>query len=128
MSTLIQIAIQPHEQDDEAKLLSLATEKAGIPKQAVREWRIRKRSIDARRAPVKMNLQIEIWQGDEERKGIHPFVPQPVSDAKKIAIIGMGPAGMYAALRAIEGGMKPVIFERGKDVRARRRDLAQITK
>jgi uncharacterized FAD-dependent dehydrogenase len=51
-----------------------------------------------------------------------------VSDSKKIAIIGFGPAGIYAALRAIEGGFKPVIFERGKDVRARRRDLAKITK
>ena len=51
-----------------------------------------------------------------------------MSDSKKIAIIGFGPAGIYAALRAIEGGFKPVIFERGKDVRARRRDLAKITK
>jgi uncharacterized FAD-dependent dehydrogenase len=128
MSTLVQISILPHEQEDEATLLNAALKKARILKKDVREWRIRKRSIDARRAPVKINLQIEIWQGDEEKKGIHPFVPQAVYDAKKIAIIGMGPAGMYAALRAIEGGFKPIIFERGKDVRARRRDLAMISK
>ena len=128
MSTLVQISILPHEQEDEAMCLEKALKKAKILKKDVREWRIRKRSIDARRAPVKMNLQIEIWQGDDQRKGIHPFVPQAVSDAKKIAIIGMGPAGMYAALRAIEGGFKPIIFERGKDVRARRRDLALISK
>ena len=120
--------MEPHEQEDEALLLNLALSKSKILKKNVREWRVRKRSIDARRAPVKLNLQIEIWSGQEERKGIHPFFPKDVSDSKKIAIIGFGPAGIYAALRAIEGGFKPVIFERGKDVRARRRDLAKITK
>ena len=128
MSTLIQISIMPHQLEDKDLLLDLALDKAKILKRDMRDWRIRKRSIDARRAPVKMNLQLEIWLENDERKGIHPFVPQKVSDAKKIAIIGMGPAGMYAALRAIEGGFKPIIFERGKDVRARRRDLAKITK
>lgn len=128
MSTLVQISVLPHQQEDEAMLLNLALDKANMLKKDVREWRVRKRSIDARKAPVKMNLQIEIWQGNDQREGIHPFVPQAVSDTKKIAIIGMGPAGIYAALRAIEGGFKPVVFERGKDVRARRRDLAKITK
>lgn len=128
MSTLVQISVLPEEQENEAKLLSLALKKSRINKKDVREWRIRKRSIDARRAPVKINLQIEIWQEHDERKEIPPFTPQAVSDTRKIAIIGMGPAGIYAALRAIEGGFKPVIFERGKDVRARRRDLAKITK
>ena len=128
MSTLIQISILPHEQEDEALLLELALEKTKILKKDVCDWRIRKRSIDARRAPVKMNLQIEIWLENDEKKEIHPFVPQAVSDEKKIAIIGLGPAGIYAALRAIEGGFKPIVFERGKDVRSRRRDLAKITK
>ena len=128
MSTLVQIAVLPHQQEDETLLLRLALDTSKIPRKNVREWRIRKRSIDARRAPVKINLQIEIWQASDTREGIPPFVPQTVSDAKKIAIIGMGPAGLYAALRAIEGGYKPIIFERGKDVRSRRRDLAKITK
>jgi hypothetical protein len=73
MSTLIQISMEPHEQEDEALLLNLALGKSKILKKDVREWRVRKRSIDARRAPVKLNLQIEIWSGHEERKGIHPF-------------------------------------------------------
>ncbi len=106
MSTLLQISVFPHEQEDEDLLLNLALEKSKILKKDVREWSIRKRSIDARRAPVKINLQIEIWQEDDERKGIATFVPQPVSDTKRIAIIGFGPAGMYS----------------------RRRDLAMITK
>ncbi len=128
MSTLIQISVEPNKQEDEVLLLNLALSKSKISIKDVREWRIRKKSIDARRSPVKINLQIEIWSQCEERKGIYPFVPQVISESKKIAIIGFGPAGIYAALRAIEGGLKPIIFERGKDVRSRRRDLAKITK
>ncbi len=128
MSTLIQISILPHEQEDEAKLLKLALDKSEIQEADVVDWRIRKRSIDARKAPVRMNLQIEIWLENDERIGIHPFVHQTVSNAKRIAIIGIGPAGMYAALRAIEGGFKPIVFERGKDVRTRRRDIAKTMK
>ena len=59
----------------------------------------------------------------------YPRIYSPdVSAKKEIAIIGAGPAGLYAALRAIEAGLKPIVFERGKDVRARRRDLAIINK
>jgi len=128
MSTLVQISILPHKQEDENYILDLAFEKARLRKSDIKDWRIRKRSIDARRAPVKLNLQIEFWLKDEEILTIPPFVSQDVSEAKKIAIIGSGPAGLYAALRAVEAGLKPIVFERGKDVRARRRDLALINK
>lgn len=128
MSTLIQISVLPHEQEDETTLLRMAVAKAKLKQNDVREWRVRKRSIDARRAPIKINLQLELWLTNDQRDSLSPFIPQSVSDSKKIAIIGLGPAGIYAALRAIEAGFKPIIFERGKDVRARRRDLAKITK
>lgn len=126
MSTLVQISILPHKQEDESYILDLAFEKAKLRKHDINDWRIRKRSIDARRAPVKLNLQIEFWLQNEVREDAPPFIPQYVSEAKEIAIIGSGPAGLYAALRAIETGLKPIVFERGKDVRARRRDLASI--
>jgi uncharacterized FAD-dependent dehydrogenase len=128
MSSLVQISVLPNQQEDESVILPLALEKAKIKKKDIREWRIRKRSIDARRKPVKINLQVEFWKKDEVRKAIPAFIPQQVSGAKEIAIIGAGPAGLYAALRAVEAGLKPIIFERGKDVRARRHDLAKINK
>jgi len=128
MSTLVQISILARQQEDEAFILDVALEKAKLRKNDIKDWRIRKRSIDARREPIKINLQIEFWLQHEERDIIPPFVPKNVSEAKSIAIIGAGPAGLYAALRAIEAGLKPVIFERGKDVKARRRDLARINK
>ncbi|MEM7084669.1 MAG: FAD-dependent protein [Bacteroidota bacterium] len=128
MSLLVQISIAPHKQKDENYILDLAFEKVRLRRNDIKDWRIRKRSIDARRAPVKLNLQIEFWLKGEEKSAITPYQSKDVSEAKKIAIIGAGPAGLYAALRAVEAGIKPVVFERGKDVRARRRDLARINK
>ncbi|WP_410005406.1 NAD(P)/FAD-dependent oxidoreductase [Aequorivita nionensis] len=128
MSKLVQIAILPRQQEDLDYILELALEKEKLRKEQISDWRIRKRSIDARRKPIKLNLQIEIWLKGEKREIIPPFIPQNVSSSKEIAIIGAGPAGLYAALRAIEAGLKPIVFERGKDVRERRRDLAAINK
>lgn len=128
MSRLVQIAVLPRQQEDLDFILERALEKEKLRKENISDWRIRKRSIDARRKPIKINLQIELWLKGEKRETIPPFVPKNVSKAKKIAIIGAGPAGLYAALRAIEAGLKPIVFERGKDVRERRRDLAAINK
>lgn len=128
MSVLVQISILPRQQKDEAYILDLGLEKAKLRKNDISDWRIRKRSIDARREPIKINLQIEFWLKGEERAVIPSFVPQNVSDTTEICIIGAGPAGLFAALRAIEAGMKPIVFERGKDVRSRRFDLAKINK
>ncbi len=95
------------------------------------EFSLRKvrQSIDARKGQVKINLDIEIYSGKvpppemEFRKEYQEVAHQP-----QAIIVGAGPAGMFAALRLIELGIKPILLERGKDVRARRRDLAAINK
>jgi uncharacterized FAD-dependent dehydrogenase len=88
----------------------------------------RKRSIDARNKQIKINCQFDVYLLNEKPETIVGFSPQPVHDKKTVVIIGAGPAGLFAALRCIELGIKPVVFERGKDVRARRRDLAKLNK
>lgn len=128
MSIMVQIAVLPRQQEDLDYILELALEKQKLRRENIGEWRIRKRSIDARRRPIKISLQIEMWPKGEKREVIPPFIPQNVGNSKKIAIIGAGPAGLYAALRAVEAGLRPIVFERGKDVRERRRDLAAINK
>ena len=128
MSTLVQISVLPSQQEDTSFILELALQKAKLYGIDIKDWRIRKRSIDARRVPIKINLQVEFWLKNEQKETIPAFIAQEVSSKKEIAIIGAGPAGLYAALRAIEAGLKPIVFERGKDVRARRRDLAIINK
>jgi uncharacterized FAD-dependent dehydrogenase len=88
----------------------------------------RKRSIDARKRQLIINAYFEVFV-DERIPEFNPdFNPITIDSAKKVAIIGAGPAGLYAALRALELGWKPMVFERGKKVKERRKDLAKITK
>lgn len=128
MSALVQIVIKPQQQADLEFIYRLGLQKAKLNPNEVVDWRIRKRSLDARKATIKMNVQLEFWKVGEVREPTQVWTAKTVDSEKKIAIIGAGPAGLYAALRAIEAGITPVVFERGKDVRARRRDLAAINK
>lgn len=92
-------------------------------------YKILKRSIDARKASVKVNLQVELaGTHDELTTQLHEPIYQNVQDKKKIVIVGAGPAGYFAALRCLELGVKPIVLERGKNVQDRRRDLADINK
>lgn len=96
------------------------------------DWRITRRSIDARKKPVKVNAGILCAIGPEHPEVSAPFKPvafTPVSkDARQVVIVGGGPAGYFAALRAIELGWKPIVVERGKDVDSRRTDIAILNR
>ncbi len=87
-----------------------------------------KRSIDARNRNIYVNCSFEVYLQGEEIPKLPGIDLTDVSESHSIAIIGSGPAGLFAALHLIELGLKPVIFERGKDVRSRRRDLAVLNK
>jgi uncharacterized FAD-dependent dehydrogenase len=92
-------------------------------------YRIAKKSVDARSRNIKINFTLEV----AAQKALPPrhlttFKYQNVAAKKQILIVGAGPAGMWAALRCLELGLKPIILERGKDVRSRRRDLKAITR
>lgn len=88
-----------------------------------------RQSIDARSRQVKVNVQAEVYVNEQPPSLIETPLEYPdVSNSPQALIVGCGPAGMFAALRLIELGIKPILFERGKDVRARRRDLAAINK
>lgn len=88
----------------------------------------RKRSIDARKSDIKINCSLEVYLNEEVIPKETFYTGQTVNSGKEIAIVGAGPAGLFAALHAIELGLKPIVFERGKDVRSRRRDLAKLNK
>ena len=122
----IQLSVLPEQAKSEEFLKTAIENSTGLKKFS---FKILKRSIDARRKPVKINLQIGVYlPGELELNEVDQKKYQNVSNAKKVIIVGFGPAGMFAALKLIERGIKPVIIERGQDVRTRRRDLAAITK
>ncbi|MFK8038242.1 MAG: NAD(P)/FAD-dependent oxidoreductase [Crocinitomicaceae bacterium] len=87
-----------------------------------------KRSIDARKSKIVYQLRYDIYINEEPKMEAPYFQPKEFKSSEAIHIIGAGPAGLFSALAAIEAGIKPVIFERGKSVRDRRRDLAAINK
>ncbi len=93
-------------------------------------YHIIKRSIDARAKTIWINLTVKAFINEPfAQREILPFYFKDVSKAdKKVIIVGAGPAGLFAALKLIEAGIKPIILERGKDVRSRRRDLAALNK
>ncbi|MEO0894778.1 MAG: FAD-dependent protein [Bacteroidota bacterium] len=124
----VQIRVQPESYDNKEKWLSLAARQAGVPRKAIRHVKLIRRSIDSRKSPVFV-LRLRLWLNEEvEEQDYGEFPLQDVSKAPEVHIIGLGPAGLFAGLELIELGYKPVILERGKGVRERRRDLAKLTR
>jgi uncharacterized FAD-dependent dehydrogenase len=93
-----------------------------------KSYKIVKRSLDARKKPIIFRCKVKVWEGQPpiNQEGNWNF--QNSNPSNKVHIIGFGPAGMYAALTLLEKGIQPIIWERGKAVQERRRDLAAINK
>ncbi len=130
MQKNLTIKISPSEAGDDIAIRRLIANTLSVPQEQVRGYHIEKKSLDARSRQTwfLLNLLVFIDEPFYEHK-LTPLAFKDVSKSKeKIVIIGAGPAGLFAALRLIEAGIKPVLLERGKDVRARRRDLAAINK
>lgn len=104
-------------------------EKQSLNSQKYTSFKIQKRSIDARSRQIKVNVLVDFYESNEAKHEISYSKPSKISEnSKTVIVIGAGPAGMFAALKLLELGIKPILIERGKDVRDRRRDLAAINK
>jgi len=124
------LELTPEEAYDPELFQEVVLRKAGLPidSQEVTTRQV-KRSIDARGRAIKVNVQAELFFREIAPPLLaHQASYKNVSNSDPIIIVGAGPAGLFAALRAIELGVKPIIVERGKDVQARRRDIAAINK
>ncbi len=125
----LELVLRPEDVNDENTIRNIASRTAGISENEIRNVVILRRSIDARSRQVKIRVIVDIYVNEDyQKQEFNKPEYKDVSNAKQVIIIGSGPAGLFAALRLIELGIKPVIFERGKDVRSRRRDLAAINK
>jgi uncharacterized FAD-dependent dehydrogenase len=129
MSKQIQINLTPASAADDASIKKIAASLAGIDQSAVTSIRIIKRSVDARKKNIRVNLTVDVLtEEDSEINEIAPFTPKNVANSQEVIIVGAGPAGLFAALRLIELGLRPVIIERGKDVSSRKVDIARISR
>lgn len=123
----IQFQCSPEEALNEQFLRNKIARELKLPNDSF-AFKWHKRSIDARKRDIKINATFVVFPDGIVPEFDPDFAPQNVQDAPEVHIIGAGPAGLYAGLRALELGLKPIVFERGKDVRARRRDLAALNK
>jgi uncharacterized protein len=124
----IEIVCPPGQQDDEAVLKKTAATALNISAQKITAVKILKRSIDARGRKVVYRMSVQVFVDETYQPETFSVNYPDVKGAKKVIIVGAGPAGLFAALRCVELGLKPVVLERGKDVKQRRRDLANINK
>ncbi|MBS1654849.1 MAG: FAD/NAD(P)-binding protein [Bacteroidetes bacterium] len=130
MQKTITLKLLPSEASDNSTIKDYIAKSAAIKKVSITGFTILKQSIDARGKQPWINLTLTAFINEPfQSRPQQQFSFKDVSTAeKKVIIIGAGPAGLFAALQLIELGIKPVILERGKDVRARRRDLALLNK
>ena len=123
----IQLRINLIEERKEDILLYKASKKLNLNKNEISGVKILRKSIDARKKDIIFNYKVAVYINEEiNDKSEYNFDYKDVSSAKEVHIIGFGPAGMYAALRCIELGYKPIVLERGKNVQERRRDIRAI--
>jgi uncharacterized protein len=128
MTKEIEITCLPEEHENEAVLIRITATALNTSIKSISGIKILKRSIDARGRKVLYRMQVKVFMDEQPLADVFTVNYQNVSAAKPVIIIGAGPAGMFAALQCIQLGLKPIIIERGKDVKQRRRDLAAINK
>ena len=128
MQQNISLRLLPSEAADDAVIKKKIAAASGKKTSSISGYHIVKRSIDARGKNVLFNLTVNAFIDEPfQQRELTRFSFKDVSNANnKIVIIGAGPAGLFAALKLLEAGIQPIILERGKDVRARRRDLALL--
>lgn len=129
-TTIVDIVLPIEQSEHEWAWKTAIAAHLTIPEERIIDMRLRKHSIDARQKQIKVQLRIEagIDQPLPPEPEIQTNYGTPAADAKAVVIIGCGPAGMFAALRCLELGLKPILLERGKDASARRFDLGPILK
>ncbi len=123
------LRVSPQTACEPSSLKMAAAQEAGVPLKDIQALRVTKKSIDARQRKIYYNISVRLYINEIPSVTEYQEVDYPIVSDKPCAIIvGAGPAGLFAALRLIELHIKPVVLERGKDVHARKKDIAMISR
>ncbi len=124
-----QIRILPEQAANEENIKQYLSREKGLDVRTLKQVRVLKRSIDARQRTIFVNLKVRAYINEfpQEDEFVHTEYPD-VSNRPQVIVVGEGPGGLFASLRLIELGFRPIVLERGKDVRQRKKDLSLITK
>lgn len=124
-----QIRILPEQAANEEGIKRYLAKEKGLDVRTLNKVRVLKRSIDARQRTIFVNLKVRAYINEmpQDDQYVHTEYPD-VSSRPRVIVVGEGPGGLFASLRLIELGYRPVVLERGKDVRERKKDLSNITK
>ena len=124
-----QIRILPEQAASEEGIKRYLAKEKGLDVRTLNQVRVLKRSIDARQRTIFVNLKVRAYINEfpQDDQYVHTEYPD-VSSRPRVIVVGEGPGGLFASLRLIELGYRPIVMERGKDVRERKKDLSNITK
>lgn len=128
--TTLSLTLSPYQASSDATLREVVARELALPLESITSVVVRRRNIDARQRRILVNLSVEVYL-DGEQPAVDDFsdlVYPDVSSAPSSVVVGAGPCGLFAALRLIELGVRPIVVERGQDVMQRRRDLVQLEK
>ncbi len=124
-----QIRVQPQVAANEQALRSWLADEYGFDVRTITAVHILRRSIDARQRTIFVNLKVRVFINEQPQDDEYQHTEYPdVTGRPQVIVVGAGPGGLFAALHLIELGLRPIVLERGKDVRERKKDLAQIAK
>ena len=125
----IQLVVSPEEAANPDTIKTIVSKQLFTSSSNITFIKTLKRSVDARSRNIKINLKLEVYVNEQPPHAVsYKINYENATNKKPVIVVGAGPAGLFAALQLIENGWKPIVVERGKDVKNRRRDLAAINK